>query len=103
MSCLITDLVGVKAIVARWVEDLRLFGDPLPAPEVRELLRQLSLAPLSLDCEGNAFLEIPGLSTLGIGIFRHSFHAPDGVVYIAPYAPVGSLPVPREALQKRGS
>jgi hypothetical protein len=91
------DLGEAKAVVALWIEELSVSDLALPDLLQRELLDQLARAMPVVDREGSVWFEIPSLASLGLGIFRHSFHMQDAVIYVAPYAPAGLTISPAEA------
>jgi len=81
------DVTEVKSIVARWIEEFTLLGDPLPQLMKAELLDQLAGAPVVITREGTLLLELPALASLGLGIFRRTFPLRDRVICVAPYLP----------------
>jgi len=83
------DVIEVKSIVARWIEEFTLLGDRLPVLMKAELLDQLAGAPVVITGEGTLLLELPALATLGLGIFRRTFPLRDRVICVAPYLPAG--------------
>jgi hypothetical protein len=80
------DSVGVKKLVAAWIDDLTLSGLAIPEPVKRDLQDQLALAVLVRGESGDYCIEIPGLTALGAGIFRKSFNVQGTIVHVAPYS-----------------
>ena len=78
----------VKRGVARWIEELTVSRCRLPESTISELLLQLTMAPVLVDREGEHFLELPGLATLGLGIFQRTFLLSGRTICVAPYLPV---------------
>jgi hypothetical protein len=77
---------SAKAAIGTWIEELTVSGHALPEAVKRDLIEQLASATPLPDAEGRMHLEIPGLSSLGVGIFQRSFVVNGKVVRIAPYA-----------------
>ena len=90
VSDTIVDLVGVKGLVARWIEELTFSGIALPEQVIRDLHDQLAQAALVPSEKGEYCIEIPGLTALGAGIFQRSFHVQGMIVRVVPYRPPAS-------------
>jgi hypothetical protein len=76
---------SAKAAIGSWIEELTVSGHALPEAVKRDLIEQLASATPQPDAQGRMHLEIPGLSSLGVGIFQRSFVVHGKVVRIAPY------------------
>ena len=87
-SLSLQEVTEVKSAVARWIEELTVSRCRLPDVTIAELLLQLEKAPLLVDRDGDHFLELPGLATLGLGIFQRTFALGGRTICVAPYLPV---------------
>src|SRR5579864_2728665 len=76
---------SAKAVVVRWIENLTVSGQAVPDALKHELLDELANATPISDADGRMVLEIPGLASLGLGIFHRSFSVEGKVVRVAPY------------------
>ena len=78
-------LLAAKGRISEWLSSLRVAGDGLSAPTKQELLRQLESAKPTTRHDGTLELVLPGLSSLGMGIFQHSFRFDSLRVRVVPY------------------
>jgi hypothetical protein len=74
-----------KSRISEWVQGLRVAGASLPTPTQQELLSQLALARPITRRDGTLEVVLPALSSLGIGIFQHSFRCDALRVRVVPY------------------
>jgi hypothetical protein len=78
-------VVTAKSRISEWLSSLVVAGDGLSVPTKQELLRQLDCAKPTTRHDGTLELVLPGLSSLGMGIFQHSFRFDSVRVRVVPY------------------
>jgi hypothetical protein len=78
-------VADAKSRISEWLHDLRLAGAGLPAPTKQQLLEQLASARPVAHRDGSLELILPGLSSLGVGIFQRSFDCDSVRVRVVPY------------------
>jgi hypothetical protein len=82
-------LQQVKTRIEDWIQTLQVAGAELSPAMKRQLLLELELAaaaPLR-SRDGTLELVLPGLSSLGVGIFQRSFFWDTMRVRVVPYGP----------------
>jgi hypothetical protein len=78
-------IVSAKRRIVQWIEGLVVGGAAVPPAMKAELLKQLAAASPEPANDGAIELVLPGLSSLGMGIFRHSFRQEATHVRVVPY------------------
>jgi hypothetical protein len=76
---------AAKTRISEWLSSLRVAGDGLSAPTRLELQQQLDSAHPTTRHDGTLELVLPGLSSLGVGIFQHCFRFDSVRVRVVPY------------------
>jgi hypothetical protein len=76
---------AAKALVKNWIDGLEEAGVSLSDELRQELLDQVAKAIPHLDSEGGLHFEVPALSSMGRGIFQHSFRMGPVAVTVTPY------------------
>jgi hypothetical protein len=78
-------LSTAKSRITAWIDDLQVGGARLGASTRQELLDQLASAHPTPRHDGTLELVLPGLSSLGVGIFQRSFHCDAVRFRVVPY------------------
>jgi hypothetical protein len=78
-------LITAKRHILKWIEELVVGGSALAPATKAELLMQLALASPEPSNDGAIEFVLPGLSSLGLGIFRRSFRQGSMLVRVVPY------------------
>ena len=78
-------LKRAKSHIGAWIDGLQVGGSRLGSTTREELLSQLESACPVTRTDGTVELVIPGLSSLGVGIFQRSFRVETVLVRVVPY------------------
>ncbi|MEO5767537.1 MAG: hypothetical protein ABIS92_04245 [Polyangia bacterium] len=86
MDTLIADpLARAKDHITDWIDGLQVAGSRLGHTTRQELLTQLASARPTTRTDGTVELVLPGLSSLGLGIFQRSFRMETVLIRVVPY------------------
>jgi hypothetical protein len=78
-------LTRAKSHITAWIDELQVGGTRLGSTHREELLSQLASARPTTRNDGTLELVLPGLSSLGVGIFQRSFRVEAVLVRVVPY------------------
>jgi hypothetical protein len=84
-TSLFDTVAAAKGRISDWLHDLRVAGAGLPGPTKQQLLDQLASADPVTRRDGSLELVLPGLSSLGVGIFQRSFDCDSVRIRVVPY------------------
>jgi hypothetical protein len=78
-------VAAAKVRISEWLHGLLVSGASLSTPTKQELLSQLASARPVTRRDGTLEVVLPGLTSLGMGIFQHSFRCDALRVRVVPY------------------